>query len=116
MTMSVDENDGMARLRRAFASYLKGEMPSRLELEGAPLLENWRASVMHVNRTSDPLHLILVLAGNVTGHPHLADNQTIWTSQLVWLDRHRQWARTWNRVYRLGKPADDATDAENEVW
>jgi hypothetical protein len=69
MIMLTEENDAAARLKREVALYLKGEAPSPPALEHAPLLENWRTSVMQVNRAGDPLHLIPVLVGNVTGHP-----------------------------------------------
>jgi hypothetical protein len=30
---------------------------------------------------------------------------------LIWLDRNRKWARTWNRNYRLGDRIDDEPGA-----
>jgi hypothetical protein len=114
MIMSMEENDAAAQLKRAFEFYLKGEVPSPLELARAPRLENWRAVILQLAREGDALRPVLVLSGRVAGHPELGDARAIRTSQLVWLDRHRQWARTWNRVYRLGRPAGDATDTEDE--
>ena len=43
----------------------------------------------------------MVLTGRVSGHPRLADGGFIRTSELIWLDRNRNWARSWNRLYRL---------------
>jgi hypothetical protein len=112
--MSIEENEAEAQLRREFESYLKGQEPSLLELEGAPLLENWRTAMMQFKRRGDPLRMILVLVGSVAGHPQHADSRTIRTSQLIWLDRNRKWARTWNRVYRLGERASIELDAGGE--
>ena len=114
MNMSIEEQDAKAQLQREFESYLKGEKPSPLELARAPLLQNWRAAVMHFKHGADPLRMILVLVGSVTGHPQHADSRTIRTSQLIWLDRDRKWARTWNRVYRLGERASDEIDTGSE--
>jgi len=115
MNMSIEEQNAKAQLRREFESYLKGETPSPLELERAPLLQNWCTAVMHFTHGEDPLHMILVLVGSVVGHPQHADNRTIRTSQLIWLDRNREWARTWNRVYRLGERAGDEIDAGSKL-
>jgi hypothetical protein len=105
--MSTDDIDATAQLKRDFESYLKGGEPSPIELAGAPLLENWRATVVSFARERGPLGLVLVLVGRVTGHPRVGDARTIRTSQLIWLDRNRKWARTWNRIYRLGDRTDD---------
>jgi hypothetical protein len=114
MAMSTEEQDAKLRLQRAFESYLKGETPSPLELERAPLLEDWRVVIAHTQNDAAPFQFLAVLTGSVTGHPLLGDTRTIRTSQLVWLDPNRQWARTFNRVYRLGKRAGDEND--EGVW
>jgi hypothetical protein len=54
-----------------------------------------------------PLLPVLLLIGRVTAHPCHLDGRMIRTSQLIWLAHDRTWARTWNRVYRLGRRADD---------
>jgi hypothetical protein len=100
--MSIEEENEMVQLKRDFESYMKGEEPSLLELERAPMLESWRAIFVHVARKEDPQAMVLVLVGSVAGHPKHPDGIRIHTSQLIWLDRNRQWARSWNRVYRLG--------------
>lgn len=106
--MSTDENDRAAQLKRQFESFLEGGEPSANELARAPLLENWRATVMRFDRERGPLPMVQVLVGRVTGHPGLGDARTIRTSQLIWLDRNRRWARTLNRIYRLGERTDDS--------
>jgi hypothetical protein len=101
--MTTEEEDAGARLRRAFETYLTGETPAAAEMAQAPLLENWRVVVVH---------LLPVLVGRVSAHPLLGDTGRLRTSQLIWLDRNRQWARTWNRVYRLGERAGDEISGE----
>jgi hypothetical protein len=108
--MSTEEKNAMVQLKRDFGSYLKGEEPSPLELDRAPVLENWRAIFVHAARGVDPKDILLVLVGSVAGHPQHADGTRIHTSQLIWLDRNRKWARSWNRVYRLGARGNDEAD------
>jgi hypothetical protein len=108
--MSMEEKNAMVQLKRDFESYLKGEEPSLLELDRAPVLENWRTVFVHVARGGDPKDMLLVLVGSVAGHPERSDGTRIHTSQLIWLDRNRKWARTWNRVYRLGARGKDEAD------
>ena len=106
--MSTEERNAMVQLKCDFESYMKGEEPSSIELERAPVLENWRAVFVNSARGEDPLGILLVLVGSVAGHPQHSDGTTIRTSQLIWFDRNRKWARTWNRVYRLGARVNDA--------
>ena len=108
--MSMDATNAFSQLKRDFESYLKGNEPSSIELERAPLLENWRAVIVCFSHRED-LGMLLVLVGSVVGHPQHPDGTKIHTSQLIWLDRSRQWARTWNRVYRLGARGNDEADA-----
>lgn len=105
--MPMDNSDAMARLMRDFKFFLSGETPSQLDFASAPLLEGWRAVVVHPKFEQQPLLPILLLIGRVLAHPHHLDGRMIHTSQLIWLAYDRTWARTWNRVYRLGKRADD---------
>jgi len=76
----------------------RGESPTDKDLAGAPLLNYW--SVVPEGR-------FLVLQGQVTGHPKLADNDFIETSALLWLAPDRTTARTLSRFYRLGVPWAD---------
>ncbi len=111
--MSTDDHDDNAigaQRKRVVESYLKGEAPPPAELACAPRLQNWRADVVRARTDDDRLRLLMVLTGRVSGHPHLADGSFIHTSEVVWLDRNRNWARSWNRLYRLGAPAGDGTD------
>ena len=113
--MARGEKNAMVQLKRDFESYLKGEEPSLLELDRAPVLENWRAFFVHAARGADPNDILLVLVGSVAGHPQHPDGTRIHTSQLIWLDRNRKWARTWNRVYRLRARGRDEADTGEQI-
>lgn len=115
LTTPTEEEHAMEQLKRNFESYMKGEVPSLLELERAPVLENWRALFVHVAREEAPKAMLLVLLGSVAGHPQHPDGTRIHTSQLIWLDRSRHWARTWNRVYRLGARGNDEADTLSKL-
>jgi hypothetical protein len=108
--MSIEEQEAQAALRRAFQSYMNGETPTPSELAQAPLLEDWRMLVVQVKRDAEEI-MLPVLTGRVTGHPQHGDIGNLRTSQVIWLDRDRGWARTWNRVYRLGERARDEGDS-----
>ncbi|ATF19462.1 DUF6634 family protein [Phaeobacter gallaeciensis] len=69
--------------------------PTSEDLAIAPRLERW-AKIRNSRSTR--------LRGEVTGHPDL-DDQRIFTSPLLVLDRCKQWARTTSRFYVLGEPA-----------
>jgi hypothetical protein len=92
-------------------SYLRGEAPPPAELARAPRLQSWQAVIVRGRSDDGRLRLLMVLVGRVTGHPHIADGRRIHTSEVIWLDRNRNWARSWNRLYRLGAPASDETNA-----
>jgi hypothetical protein len=113
MGMSIEEQEAQAELRHTFESYLRGETPSPLDLAPAPLLANWRVLVVQIKRDAEEF-MFPVLFGSVTGHPEHGDIRSLRTSRLIWLDRDRGWARTWNRVYRLGERAADKIDSGSE--
>lgn len=99
--MLIDDIDPKGQLKLDFESYLKGEEPPRFELACAPLLDRWHATLVQLKLGYGTLPIVFVLVGYVTGHPRYTSARTIHTSQLIWLDRNRKWARTWNRLYRL---------------
>jgi hypothetical protein len=105
--MITDEINATGQLKLDFESYLKGEEPPYFELACAPLLERWRVTLMQLKLEDGALPSVFVLVGYVTGHPRYTSARTIHTSQLIWLDRDRKWARTWNRLYRLGDSTED---------
>jgi hypothetical protein len=102
--------------RREVESYLRGEAPSLPELAKAPQLQSWQPVIADVRTTDDRPRLLMVLVGRVSGHPNFIDGRLIRTSELIWLDRNRNWARSWNRLYQLGAAASDgAAPRQSEV-
>ena len=67
--------------------YLRGEEPTALELMEAPLIHEWTIHIVDEHAE---------MIGIVTEERHQ-------TSRLIWLDRHFAWARTEERLYRLGE-------------
>ena len=111
MTTNDQHNggDGLG-LNREIESYLRGEPPPPAELARAPLLQGWGAVITRARSDAGRVRLLMVLTGHVVGHPHQADGRTIRTSEVIWLDRDRNWARSWNRLYRLGAPVVNRAD------
>ena len=100
--MTIDEKEQAAAA--AFRSYLRGEGPPTVELATAPALDSWS---VHVRSWPGDKHPRMLIAGEVFGHPTLADGKRIETSEVVWLDRSMEWCRTRTQVYRLeGKVID----------
>lgn len=79
--------------------------PSETDLICAPTLDHWRLVATEMGN--------VVLAGMVSGHPHLRSGM-IATSQLIAIDVVSGWARTVSRWYRLGRTFAEF-DAENGV-
>jgi hypothetical protein len=67
--------------------YLRGEEPTALELREAPLIDHWLVHI--VEQRAEIIGIV--------------DDARHQTSRLVWLDRHFAWARTDERLYRLGR-------------
>jgi hypothetical protein len=93
------EHDLSARLRSLAADLdgiRRGAGPCADVLVDAPLIVDWHP-------TLTPLGLRLT--GFVAGHP-LLGNRPAMTSQVWAVDPADKWARTLNRFYKLGIPAD----------
>ncbi len=89
--------DDAARLEAAlhtYDRYTAGAAPDRGSLAAAPLLSDWRRTLVP---TVEP-----ALAGRV-GEPPLMPRSVL-TSRLLLLDAEAGWARTASRLYRLGAP------------
>jgi hypothetical protein len=71
-----------------------GYTPHESDLAGAPFIENW--VMIHVGNG------VVVLIGDVTGHPILKSYKPKMTSALLAIDEDAGWARTYSRYYRLG--------------
>lgn len=68
--------------------------PSAADLAGAPVLDGWDCDVVAAP----------ILRGRVSGHPNIAENHGVRTSEVFLTDR-RTWARTLSRWYVLRAPA-----------
>ncbi|HWV21799.1 MAG TPA: DUF6634 family protein [Devosia sp.] len=80
---------------RAALRIQQGELPTEADLAAAPHLDGWAIEEITPGLSR--------LIGVVSGHPKIADGWCT-TSVLLVLDRHRKFARTASRLYRLGKP------------
>jgi len=74
---------------------LSTAQPRAEELRDAPLLDEWSAGVGGDGCAR--------LFGRVTGHPLLREGARIYTSPYLQVDQASGWARTWSRVYKLGR-------------
>lgn len=72
------------------------ETPSAEALAAAPLLDNW----FFARDMQTSTHL----SGEPDNHPELGGGKPILTSILVAMDLEAGWARSFNRLYRLGTP------------
>lgn len=92
--MSIDEK----KLRADFESYLRGDEPPVVALATAPLLYQWEA---RTGRGADG-QWRLTLHGSIEGDHMLPSGAEVGTATVVWIDRDLKWARSRDRLYRLG--------------
>lgn len=83
-----------AALYNDVKAWLVGEFPSPVHLVTAPVIEEWQP--VWINEAEG---FVMKIEGMA------ADGERIRTSAVALLDRHFEWARTKNRVYRLGQQA-----------
>jgi hypothetical protein len=86
--------NALERLAQDIKDYQEGLRPDAEELAGAPLLDDWRLGK----------RIAIALHGTTYDHPVLPGPRNVATSELYFLDAEGQWARTFNRLYRLGTP------------
>ena len=78
---------------------LAGAGPTAADLARAPVIDLWRPA----------LRPAFALIGVVRGHPTVAAGHTALTSDIVAFDPDGlAWARSWGRLYALGRPLDGA--------
>jgi hypothetical protein len=82
-----------ADLRRIQA----GVAPSSEVLERCPLLDQWSLGFLPA----------ACLVGAVYQHPLLGSRPSLYTSEIVFIDPSRRWARTRSMYYRLGTERHD---------
>ncbi len=97
MMMTKRSKEKAAVLASDIKVYECGQMPPAGDLEKAPRLERWETAVRRRGQ-----EFVLVVRGDVCGHPEIDDGQNIQTSAIVWFDRKGRFVRTTNRVYVLG--------------
>src|SRR5262245_11046810 len=71
----------------------QGGQPSEQDLQAGPLLDRWSFGFF-------PAPCLL---GSISHHPIFGACPHIHTSELVLIDPDKRWARTWSKLYRLGK-------------
>lgn len=97
--MSLEEK----ALQNDMAAYMRGEQPPAEQLTAAPRFSGWVATI-----TRGPSgEYEMTLIGRATGHPYLLDGKDATTSPILWLDRKGRWARSQNRLWKLGEPAGE---------
>lgn len=77
------------------------EFPTSRELEGAPLIDDYKIDIMYRP----------ALIGQAYNHPRLGIT-SVQTTELWAIAPTLGWARTWSRFYRLGFPADNFEEAD----
>lgn len=95
--LSVDDAVRLESALTAFDRLTAGESPDERELAAAPLLTDWRRTLVPAVEPA--------LVGRVGDHPVLHGARRVVTSRLLLLDADAGWARTLSRLYRLGPPA-----------
>lgn len=68
-------------------------------------IQSAEQAVTKIDRWAIARRTVPCLVGRPTGHPRLDDGSPIFTSELYFLDRERNVARTFSRWYRLGGEA-----------
>jgi hypothetical protein len=86
-------------LERDIESYACGEVPSAPAMMRAARVEQWYVMVRRRGKES-----VMVIRGEVRGHPEIPDGESIQTSAIVWFDRKNRFVRTGTRLYVLGEP------------
>lgn len=100
MQVAGDTGRPELSLREALAAFcdhleaLTAAEPGAATLAAAPQIDRWSA-ILHRDAVS--------LVGRVTGHPHLRPGARALTSPLLRIAPAAGWARTWSRIYRLGR-------------
>lgn len=70
-----------------------GDSPSSNALASRPLLDEWSFGFLPT----------VCLVGAVHQHPLLGSRPSLYTSEVVFIDPSRTWARTRSMYYRLGR-------------
>ena len=96
----LDADDAFRRAQRLADDLRRiatGDLPTAADLADAPIIDHWSLALR-----PEPS-----LVGVVSGHPSIGQLRPGATSSLFAFAPDLGWARTWNRYYRLGRPAGD---------
>lgn len=91
--------------------WLRGQYPLPVHMVRAPRLEEWKP---HWTIVDD--QAVMMLDGMVFDAPSMRDGEVIRTSPVQILDRHFEWCRTKNRIYRLGEMHGIEIPVEGIAW
>ena len=103
-TKAPEGQPAVADAAEAFCGYVIDQamrLPAKEELLAAPIIDQWCALRSNLAAGIHPC-----LIGYVTGHPRLRNGARTITSTLIRVEPADGWARTWNRLYRLGAGGD----------
>ena len=95
-----DGRDTFERARRLaddLEKIVAGDLPNAADLEAAPVIDHWSLAL----RTES------CLVGTISGHPTVGFMRPGATSGLFAFAPGLGWARTYSRLYRLGRAAGD---------
>lgn len=85
-------------LKRDIEAFTCGQDPSVMEMHRAPRLDEWDVVIRRRGK-----EFVLVVTGIVTKHPEHPDGSIMGSGPIVWWDRHHRWARSYRRLWVLGK-------------
>jgi hypothetical protein len=95
-----DDPDAIVERARRLAADIeritRGEALASSDLAAAAILDRWRLISRNVPS----------LIGIVSRHPHVRKGHGTLTTELFAIDAERGLARTWSRLYLLGRPGD----------
>lgn len=91
----AEELANQASLVADLQRYLSEGGPSPAELDAAPQMEGWSLV---------PSGNGVIIAGRISGHPRIGSHKYGHTAQIAALARDGNWARSLNRLWKLGTP------------
>lgn len=105
MTARITPIDSLLRELEELITDLRhiqaGDAPSPKILAGSPLLDGWSLGFLPS----------ACLKGTVYQHPLLGSRPSLYTSEIIFIDPTRRWARTRSMYYRLGTERHDPLPA-----
>lgn len=91
--------------------WMRGKYPQPVHLATAPTLEEWDVVWICADDGQS-----MRIQGIISGSPSKDDGDLVRTTPVVLLDRHFEWCRTGNLIYRLGQQAGVDIPVEGIAW